>query len=160
MTDDKSKKIYQYLLIRAESLLLRRPKTESQIRLYLQQKIKRFKIEGTVIINQVIDELKQLDLINDPKFIKLWIEDRSYFKPRGARLLTAELIKKGINRQLVIDYLDNNPVDNQQLAKSILEKKFRKQTQPDPKKMLSLLLRRGFDFEVSKKAIEDFVNKE
>src|SRR3989338_6531205 len=138
-----TKKIHQYLLARAESLLARRPKTENQIKLYLQQKIKRFKIEGTTTIDQVIDELKQLNYIDDKRFIKLWIEDRSYFKPRGTRLLVNELIKKGIDRQMIIDYLENNPIDNHQLASSILKKKFRKQTQPDPKKMLSLLLRRG-----------------
>lgn len=130
------------------------------MRRYLNKKSTRFKIDCQEKINKVIDYLKTAEYINDENYIKLWVEDRSYFKPRGKKLLIQELKQKGIDGLLIDNYFNDYQLDELVLIKKILQKKQLNLTQDNKEKLLKLLLRRGFDYQQSKNAIEQSEKEE
>lgn len=63
------------------------------------------------IIEKVLNRLKELGYIDDYKFAVKWVKDRLKNKPRGKILIKKELIKKGINKD-IIDKVTNKIIDN------------------------------------------------
>jgi len=47
-------------------------------------------------IDTVVAQLKQHHLVDDASFAQYWVEQRQTFRPRGARLLRAELRSHGV----------------------------------------------------------------
>lgn len=86
----------------------------------------------------VIPKLIELDLLDDQKFARWWVEQRSRFRPRGRIALKSELFQKGVAREIVESAL---PTKEQELklAKKLLAKK-----KLDKPRAQRLLLSRGF----------------
>ncbi|KPL00273.1 MAG: hypothetical protein AMJ90_08575 [candidate division Zixibacteria bacterium SM23_73_2] len=53
------------------------------------------------LIDEVISDLKRLNFLNDYQFALNWIKDRLDHKPRGEKLLRAELLKLGIKEEFI-----------------------------------------------------------
>jgi regulatory protein len=49
-----------------------------------------------LVVAEVVDKLRAHGLLDDTAFAEYWVEQRQTFRPRGARLLRAELAHKGI----------------------------------------------------------------
>jgi len=47
---------------------------------------------------RVLATLRQLALLDDRAFAEYWVDQRQQFRPRGARLLRAELARLGVSR--------------------------------------------------------------
>ncbi len=114
------------------------------------------------IINKVIEELKQKSLLDDEKFAKVFIEERSIKKKIGIYKLKAELFKKGIDRNIVEKVLlDIDPVSNYENAQALVKKKIKfLETKTIDKKKLkvklfSFLRSRGFESEIILKALNE-----
>ena len=132
-----------------------RPRSEKEILDYLKKK----KTTSTTI-TKVMDKLKSINLVNDEEFVKWWIEQRTSFKQRGMRVIKMELKQKGIGEETIdaIIHNANFTIQNEtELAKKALEKKmkawgkFTKEVFRE--KAVAFLLRRGFDYEMAKVAI-------
>ncbi|KPK99417.1 MAG: hypothetical protein AMJ91_07865 [candidate division Zixibacteria bacterium SM23_73_3] len=109
-------------------------------------------------IKSTIDKLKGYDLINDFEFATAWVKERLAHKPRGKKLLRQELWKKGIKKE-IIDQVTEELCQNEEKSASELMEKIKKryrnlEPQVARRRMLSLLLRRGFSYEASKTAME------
>ena len=63
----------------------------------------------------VIPKLIELDLLDDQKFARWWVDQRLRFRPKGNRALTAELLAKGIDREIISQVL-LSPEQERQLA--------------------------------------------
>jgi len=50
------------------------------------------------VIGAVLAQLRQHRLVDDQAFAEYWVEQRQTFRPRGARLLRAELARLGVAR--------------------------------------------------------------
>lgn len=160
-TDEKE--VYGILLQRCIRLISLRPRTEKEISVYLRRQEK--KIGGNdELFKGINKELKEKGLIDDGQFIKWWVEQRSYFKPKSMFVLKSELIQKGIKRNLVDKYFSKHMLDEQALASRLLQKKRnsleRLGKREQFKKAVNFLTRRGFSYGIAKKALEDFVKKE
>ena len=92
----------------ALDLLNHRPRSEQEIRQRLIEK--GFSTEQT---DQVVEKLKQANLIKDDKFARMWIESRNEFHPRSKNLLRYELKKKGIAEEHIEQVLENAPADHE-----------------------------------------------
>ena len=57
-------------------------------------------------VEQVIADLKRVNLLDDYEFACQWIKDRLKNRPRGLTLLKQELIKKGIEKEIIKKALD------------------------------------------------------
>ncbi len=146
-----------YLKNRLFRYLKLRPRTEREIFLYLEKivKQKNFSLE---IIEKLMNELKTIGLIDDKKFIELYVSDRVNLKPKGKKVLIYELKKKGIDEQLIEEYFAEHELNEEELAtKSILSrwqrlKKLEKNKREE--KALRFLLSRGFSYETARKVIK------
>jgi regulatory protein len=145
----------QALLQKCYRFLSLRNRSEKEMRDYLDKKTQKI-----TIIDNIIDRLKEEGLIDDKKFIAWWVEQRSYFKPKGPFVLKQELLQKGINRDLIDQYFEENKIDELALAKQVLQKKQKTLTkfkkEEKFKKAIELLLRRGFSYDLAKKAFIRF----
>jgi len=116
------------------------------------------------LIAEVITKLEAQDYINDKKFIEAFVDSRTRNKPKSQFVLTIELLRLGISKDLIDDYFSKNPADNEQLAVSALEKKyhlFKKLPYLKRKeKATRYLINRGFSFDDIRKAIDHLLGKE
>lgn len=145
------------LLNKAYFYLKFRPRSEKEIRDYLYKKIKS-KHWSRDDAEEVIEELKKEGLIDDKKFIDLYVRDRTALKPKGKMLLIRELKQKGINEELIEEYFSINKIDEEKLALQILQKRWSRFKSLDSKKRFEktarFLVSRGFSFDICKKTIE------
>jgi len=65
----------------------------------VRQRLRRAGVDDAVA-ESVLERLRRHELLNDTAFAEYWVEQRQTFRPRGARLLRAELASKGIDRAL------------------------------------------------------------
>lgn len=135
-----------------------RPRSEKEVNDWL----KKHKVHKS-LHKELFSRLKRLDLLDDEKFAKWWIEQRTAFRPRGKRALVAELRQKGIDRDLINEIIAGAKIDEENMAKEILKKKAyrweRLEGLEKRKKMSEFLARKGFSWAVIKGAIDDFWEK-
>lgn len=152
-----------FLFNKAYFYLKFRPRTEKEIRDYLYKKIINTHFSRPQV-EEVIEKLKEQGLIDDKKFVDLYIKDRLLLKPKGAKMLKKELKAKGIKDDLIDDYFQKNNIDEEKIAKELLKKRWSRFQNIDIKKTkekaFRFLLSRGFSYEIAKKTIEDLLKKE
>lgn len=129
-----------------------RPRSEKELADWLKRK----KIHESMY-KDLFNRLKRLDLVDDKKFAEWWIGQRSEFKPRGIRALAQELRMKGIDREVVEQVLMDTPINEEKIAKELLQKKmYRWKSLPKREarlKMSQFLARKGIGWSVIKKVV-------
>ena len=127
---------------RAMRLIRNRPRAERELR----QKFERDRLAPETQ-EAVIGRLRVAGLVDDEGFAQAWVENRSAFRPRAARMLRYELRQKGIPA-VAID-LALQGYDEDQAAGAAARKAARRLSQlseDDFKRRLSqYLARRGFE---------------
>jgi regulatory protein len=81
---------------KAAHFLSYRLRSEAEIRQYLRKHK-----TADDVIESTITRLHQNQYADDNRFARAWIENRSAFRPRGRRLLSWELRRKGLSDQVV-----------------------------------------------------------
>ena len=142
-----------------------RPRSEKEVRDRLKLKSQSFdklrtNIKNlTLVIDKVIQKLKEQKFINDEEFAKWWIESRLRFRPRSINLIKKELLQKGIER----DIIDGQISNDLQQAKKLIEKRierFRNLTKQEIyQKLGRYLASKGFDWETIKQSIDEVILK-
>ncbi|HEX9913241.1 MAG TPA: RecX family transcriptional regulator [candidate division Zixibacteria bacterium] len=113
------------------------------------------------MIEEVIEDLRRVNLLDDYEFASAWIRDRISNKPRGKTLLKQELWKKGIKEEIIEkvlkEYFENED-EELNLVKKLLEKRKKRYENLDKnvakRRMMSFLLRRGFSYEIVKEVLK------
>ncbi len=130
-----------------------RPRSEKEIYDYLGKK--ELKDEEK---EKIIKKLKEEKLIDDLEFASWFLEQRQTFRPKGSYALRQELRQKGIGEK-IIDQVLPNKEEELSLAKKALvkaEKKYASFLGREKKeKLMAYLRRRGFSWEVIKKAVDE-----
>ena len=131
-----------------------RPRSKREIELWF----KKHKVHESMH-KDLFNKLKRLELLDDKKFTKWWLEQRVAFRPRGKRALVAELRQKGINRDLISDTLSEISLDEKKLAKKLLKNKQYKWERLSKtearKKKSEFLARKGFSWDVIKELVKN-----
>jgi len=129
-----------------------RPRSEKELIFWLKRK----KIDAR-IHKYLFDKLKHFCLLDDFKFTKWWIEQRQSFRPKPKKILIQELRFKGIKRDIFDDILKDFEIDEEKIARKLIEKKKYKWEKFDIKKrkqkMSMYLAGKGFDWNVISKVI-------
>ena len=163
MDEDLFRRHTQNALTRAYFFLRFRSRTEKEMRDYLQKKAERFGWTSAVV-DSAISCLKENNFINDGDFVKRFIEQRNISKPKSAYALQNELMRFGVEKQLISAYFQENPQEEDDLAFKALEKKWRSFRFMEKKdrfqKAAYFLSRRGFSFEIIKNSIQRLENNE
>ena len=127
-------------------------RTEKEI--ITKLKSKKFSIE---IIDEVITKLKNLDLLDDYNYAKIFINDKINLTNYSKRRIINDLYQKGIDKRIYEDYLEDVFGYNMELDKAtqIVETKINiwkeKHEGYDLKnKIVTFLLQKGFSYDVAK----------
>lgn len=116
----------------------------------------------------VLEQLRELDLVNDQRFAEAWVHTRDALAPRGEFVLQQELYKKGLDRDLIQSVLrkrkeeseneDEEQLTDIELAKKLLAGKERAYAHLTPevreRRLMSLLMRRGFSYDTAKRILK------
>lgn len=119
---------------------------------------KKFKKE---MVKKVINRLKKEGLLNDREFARAFIETRKRLKPKGKRLLFWELKQKGIDEEVIKEFLEKEYNKGEELLSvmGLINKKVKTyKNLPKEKRaqrLIQFLLRRGFDWDVIQEAIKN-----
>lgn len=136
---------------RALRFLSYRPRSEAEVRRYLQGKA-----VSPAIEEEVIERLTRAKLLDDLAFARYWVENRESFKPRGLRMLRYELYQKGLSEDTIAQALTD--LDEEESACQVALQRGRRLAHLDQvsfhKKLGAYLLRRGFPYEVVNLAVE------
>lgn len=100
-------------------------------------------------IKQTADQLAAAGLINDLEFTKAYVRDRLQIYRRGRHLISLELTKKGVDRELIDQAVRAiTPEEELEVAHSLLQSYARRWQHLDElarkRRAISLLQRRGF----------------
>ncbi len=143
--------VYRYLTIRNRS--------EKEVRDYLHKKN-----ADPDIIDAMIGKLYEQKFLNDEEFARSWIRSRAMFRPRGKRMLQIELQQKGITREIISKVMEEGQEDvpdELTQAKNLIGKRVVKlegeSRQVIYQKVGAFLARRGFSWDLSKKAIDSIL---
>ncbi|MBW8009810.1 MAG: hypothetical protein FVQ83_01030 [Chloroflexi bacterium] len=102
-------------------------------------------------IEKVIDRLKRSNLVNDEEFARLWVDNRSDFRPRGGYALRMELLRKGLSEDIIAAAIEN--INESELAYQAALKRSRTLVNLEwkdfRKKLSGFLSRRGFNYETT-----------
>jgi regulatory protein len=127
-----------------------RPRSEKEVTDYFRRK----KIHES-IHSELLGKLKHLELIDDEKFAKWWVEQRQAFRPKPKRILNQELRIKGIKPEAIKKVLGEEEIDEEKMAKELIAKKAYKWKNLEARirrqKMSQYLAGKGFSWEVIEK---------
>lgn len=140
-----------------------RPRTIKETREHLYKKVRTTHWSHEAV-DKIIDHLIKLKFLDDNAFIDYLVNSRTKTNVKGVFAIKQELNKFGVDREMVDEYFSNVEINEDELAKKTLSSRWsRLSSLPKQKrfeKSISLLARRGFNYETSKKAFEDLINKE
>jgi len=168
--EDEFQKIFHRVL----RFLSFRARSKKEILDYLNKK----KV-GEKRKKQVLEKLKKINLLDDKEFVLWWVEQRINFRPSGRRLLEQELRKKGVEREIIEETLEEifkkegksrEAIASRvyssfevELALRAAKKKFNRYKKLSPlefrQKMAAFLSRRGFSWEVIKEVVDEILKK-
>jgi len=148
---------------RAFRYLGRRQHSTSELRIKLKQKG-----YETELINEVLDDLKNKNYLDDTEFAKIFVEEKIKLKLWGEQKLRSELIKRGIKPEVISDVLRNIISDEDKLnnVMTVASKKYdtlrnRKLDKDVIKKKLNTFLNsRGYDYAVIKEVCDELIKEE
>lgn len=138
---------------RALKYLSYRPRSEKEIRDRLVKK--EF---DPLIIDQVIDKLKEDKLLNDVEFAQWWIDQRQEFRGKSKYVIKSELSEKGVDRNTIENSL-THAKDDLETARAFFERKkrrFENYTGDEyTKKVTGFLQRKGFSWDIIQKILKE-----
>lgn len=149
------------LYARTLEYCLMRPHSAKEVRDYLYRKTrdtrtKTGEIRAGVskeLTERVFDRLTEKGYIDDEKFTRYWVDNRSLTKGASRRKLTAELRAKGVEQSLIEQALTSSErSDEAELQKVIMKKRAR---YPDERKFIAYLAGQGFSYDAIKQALSE-----
>lgn len=151
---------------RALEYCFMRPHSAKEVRDYLYRKTRDTRTKmGEIkkgvspsITQRVYERLCEKGYIDDEKFARYWVENRSLAKGASKRKLQAELRAKGLEIGVIEKYLAVSERNDEHELQKIITKKRRRY--PDDQKFMQYLARQGFSFEVIKQALSREVNED
>lgn len=139
-----------------------RPRTIKETRDHLYKKVRTTHWSHEAV-DKVIDHLIELKFLDDRVFIDFLVRSRTATKVKGVYAIKQELFRFGVDKELVEEYFSNTKINEEELAEKALSSRWSQfKSLPKQKlieKAMSLLQRRGFSFEISRKTYEKLLNE-
>lgn len=144
---------------RALEYSLMRPHSAREVRDYLYRKTRPTRTKTgevrpgipTEVTTRVFDRLVEKGYVDDEKFARYWVDNRSLRKGASKRKLSSELSSKGVERSIIERLLSESERTDENELQKIIEKKRSKY--PDNQKFMMYLARQGFSYDDIKSAL-------
>ncbi len=134
-----------------------RARTKKEIEKYLLKKGENLGWT-TQTIEDALKILEEKKYIDDPAFINWFVSSRNSRKQKSQYVLKGELIRLGVEKQLIDEYFSENTQDETEMALNALQTRWRKISDLPKidrfKKSASFLQSRGFSWETIKKVVD------
>jgi len=155
--------ILYHIKQRALSYLARRFHSERELLIKLKQKSYEERL-----IKLVLNELREKSFIDDQVFANHFIEEKLKKKRWGKNKIRAALFSKGVSASIIDEVLKSfdSEEDQNEAALSLVKKKFEnlKKRENDNRKLkqklISFLLSRGFEYEISADAVNKIIKQD
>jgi regulatory protein len=153
LTSLEQESLFGKVYARALEYCLMRPHSAREVKDYLYRKTRDTRTKmGEVkkgvspeVTVRVFDRLVEKGYIDDEKFTRYWVENRSLTKGASKRKLQAELRTKGVDTGTIDRFLsESERSDSNELQKIILKKQAR---YPNRQKFMQYLARQGFSYD-------------
>ena len=135
----------------AAAMLARRPHSEREIRRRLAQRN-----TDPLVIDETLARLRELRLIDDAEFARLWAESRDRTSPRGRRLIVQELRTAGVESAIAVEAAAD--VDDEDAAYRLASARTRSLAALEydafRARLGGFLQRRGFGWDVARKTVD------
>jgi len=111
------------------------------------------------VTRRVVERLRELGYMDDRRYAIEYVRARMAQRPAGRRALYGELRRKGVDSEMIEEVLDEcfGSVDEAALAAAAIEQRLPRLAKLDANtarsRLVALLQRRGFDFEVIRDAV-------
>ena len=139
--DQEKTKILKYILYKK--------RTEQEIRQKFTHTI------DSNMLEDIIEDLKEKNYINDTEFMDKQVKDFINLKNLSIKELQYKLIAKGLNKNKVEDYIEENREDLQEYEIKSAEKIFCKKLMTmDQQEIKQYLLKKGYQLDHINRAIE------
>ena len=135
---------------RALNYIALRPRSKWEIEFYLERKK-----ASPALIDLILNKLSIIDLIDDEKFAKAFVNDRRLLRPTSRRKLVNELRKKHISNEIIEKAIGNETEDEQAALRTVIEKARRQTKYQDNEKLMRYLARQGFSYGDIKDALNN-----
>jgi regulatory protein len=123
----------------------------------VRQRLRRAGLDAEAI-DAVLDQLRRHGLVDDQTFAEYWVDQRQTFRPRGARLVRAELCQLGIARDQAADatakLAESADEDAYRAAARRAERLKGLPAEVFQKRLAGFLARRGFDWGTIARVVE------
>ncbi|MEK7550675.1 MAG: RecX family transcriptional regulator [Patescibacteria group bacterium] len=133
-----------------------RPRSGKEIKGYFKRK----EVHES-LFPDLLKRLKHLNLLNDLEFARWWIDQRLRFKKKSKRVIIQELKIKGISQNNIDDAFGETVIDEEKMARELLEKKAYKWKDLDPRltrqKMSQYLAGKGFGWDIVAQVVKNMV---
>jgi regulatory protein len=143
-----------YLYQRALYFLKFRARSEKEISDYLKKIVKKKKWND-IDYQKVIANLKEQGLIDDKNFINWFLQSRLSNKPKSQWLLKKELLRFGVEENLIDEYLSQLKINEEELVEKIIQTHPRifanLSNEKNKLRAIAFLQRRGFSYEAIRK---------
>ena len=134
-----------------------RPRTIKEAREHLYKKVRTTHWSHEAV-DKIINHLIELKFLDDKEFINYLVTSRTRTKVKGVFAIKQELLRYGVEKELIDEYFSNTQINEEELAEKFLASRWdRFKSLPKQKrfeKAVSLLARRVFNFEISRKTIQ------
>lgn len=121
----------------------------------LVDKIKRTCDEDSA--QKAVDRMEELGLVNDENFAKRYAEQLLFSKHKSKRAAVFELTKKGIEKELAQEILDEIPVDTHEHIKAIIDKKYKNiNDEKIKRRAVAALQRLGYRWDDIRSVLEEY----
>jgi regulatory protein len=138
-----------------------RPRTVKETRDHLYKKVKTTHWSRSDA-DKVIKHLIELKFLDDRAFIEYLVNSRTKTKAKGVYAIKQELVKFGVEKELIDDYFSKTEINEEALAEKILASRWeRLKSLPKQKrfeKATRFLVSRGFSYELTKKIVKQVEN--
>lgn len=140
----QSDKLFNQVL----SLIMRRPRSEWEIQMYLKRKDR-----SDSEIAETVERLRDKGYVDDHDFARRWVENRRLLKPTSKRKLQIELRQKRVSDVVIQDTLSNDETDETEVLRQEIARRRRQSRYQDEAKLLQYLARQGYRYEDIKSAL-------
>jgi regulatory protein len=111
--------------------------------------------------HKAADRMEELGLINDEAYARRYAEQLLFHKHMSKRAAAMELKRKGIDRELIDEVLEETDVDSREQAKEFLIKKYKNLGDEKTKRRaVAALQRLGYGWEDIRGALADLTGDE
>lgn len=150
LNDLKDKAVIDKAYDRALNLIMRRPRSEWEIRDYLKRK----EYEET-IIQKIVNRLSKRGYIGDRDFATRWVESRRLLKSASKRRLQQELRQKRVADEIIQEVLEADETDEREVLRELVNKKRQQTKYQDNLKLMQYLSRQGYNYHDIKSVMDE-----